>query len=770
MPAASSVTATSCAPAGLGAAAQPDTTLPRPALLIPAAVLLLAASKGTAPVEGAGSRGGLSVLLASAAAALGAWCLLAWLAPRWPLFRSLVTALQRLAAARARAQGKQPPEVASWMNMGYWKEAEGYDAACRQLATLVGDAAGLQSGDRVLCVACGSGDEVRHFRRRYSLGRSVGIDADALAVESFKPECQGESVICGDVHDLLRGTGTFRRGDFDKVVAVDSVYHLEKASILHDCAQLVQPGGGIAFSDVVLRPSAPFWIRRLLLPALGIRPANQWLEQDYSRRLATAGFELTALRSLEPHVIGHWFPAAITRHLDYVLVSAVTGRRAGLNTTSAPPRPRVAVVGSGLSGLVVAHLLEKSHDVTIFEARPEPGFAGNEARLGPGRGEVVDIPLRMISPYYWRRVVALCRELNVPLRGTNFTVCLYGTPDEGGSSKTAGAAVKTEETFLGSVLSNARHYFQLGFSLLTLLVVRPREGETVRAFAERVGLAGSKLYHTYALMNFSWILSCTYPMVEGYPAQLVLGFIRATEGINLFAGLCRRRRCGDGETTSSTLRVAPSVKSLEDALLAGREVLTSHPVPPFTEQAASGPHTIGGRQFDKVVLATEASAVSKIVPRSWTSIFDEFQYINTWVVVHRDASLMPADRADWRALNVHDGRDAQGGGEDGCQITVWVNEYYRDVDCGGDVFETVNPRHRPREELIIKELRLPRVVHTTAYKRLQESISQVQGREGFYFCGAYAAPGLGLLEQACHSAQLAADAILRDLGPGAPTS
>jgi predicted NAD/FAD-binding protein len=34
---------------------------------------------------------------------------------------------------------------------------------------------------------------------------------------------------------------------------------------------------------------------------------------------------------------------------------------------------RVAVVGAGVSGLVAAHLLQRRHDVTIFEAR---GYAG----------------------------------------------------------------------------------------------------------------------------------------------------------------------------------------------------------------------------------------------------------------------------------------------------------------------------------------------------------------------------------------------------------
>ena len=42
---------------------------------------------------------------------------------------------------------------------------------------------------------------------------------------------------------------------------------------------------------------------------------------------------------------------------------------------------RVAVIGAGVSGLVVAHLLHRAHDVTVFEANGYAGGHTNTVRV-----------------------------------------------------------------------------------------------------------------------------------------------------------------------------------------------------------------------------------------------------------------------------------------------------------------------------------------------------------------------------------------------------
>lgn len=665
---------------------------------------------------------GALVPVVSPGAALAAFCACqqgCW--PRLVLFiqrRTAQTLRERSRASDADARW----EKGSWMNLGYWKETSHYDTACQQLAAVVGSTAQLSAGDRVLAVACGYGDELRFFKQRFDVKHVTGLEANEEAAKQFGANTDTMRFVRGDVSDMARGRHFFRHDEFNKIVAVDSIYHADRERFLQDCAGLLPAGGVVAVTDVVLSPNAPWWVKEFLSFA-GVPKKNHWTQAAYTQRLESAGFQVGKFESLEPHVLRQWFPKSITQHLDYVVVSA--------ELKSTKPRPTAAVVGSGLSGLVAAHLLRKTHDVTIFEARPHPGFAGWEARLPSG--QVVDIPLRMIEPHYWSRLVNFCQELDVPMVSTNFTVSLYGSVGVD--------YLKTEGSLYQSFLRNFGYYFRIATSAVKLGFASPRPGESLREFVDRMGLVDSDFYRIYVRRHLSWVLSCTYAMVDKYPAEIILNFFRSIQG-NYF------------QDKNPTLRIDPSVKALENALLAGKCIKTGCKVAAFGET-----RSVDGKEFDAVVIASEANAVAKILPRPWTSIFDEFQYHPSHIFVHRDPSLMPENRDDWRAVNVCD--DVEGVA---CQISVWVNAYYGCEGLGGDIFETVNPRHRPKDELIVREVHLQRVVHTSKSAELQRAIAEMQGKEGYYFCGAYSVSGMGLLEQACHSAHLAAEAVWRDMG------
>eukprot|EP00811_Abedinium_folium_P035217 NODE_8029_length_1529_cov_3.349501.p1 GENE.NODE_8029_length_1529_cov_3.349501~~NODE_8029_length_1529_cov_3.349501.p1 ORF type:complete len:388 (+),score=47.65 NODE_8029_length_1529_cov_3.349501:288-1451(+) len=346
-------------------------------------------------------------------------------------------------------------------------------------------------------------------------------------------------------------------------------------------------------------------------------------------------------------------------------------------------------------------------------------------------GDVVDIPLRIIKPHYWHTVVGLCDALGVPLIDTAFSVALFGDSDDFLSS---GGGV------VSGLIRNSRWYFGLFATSLCLAIWNCRPGETVGDLRRRLGWLDGDFYKQGVRRQLSWILSCPYAMVDEYPMDVVRDFMRC-----IIPNILSR--------SSPTRRVFPSLKSFEDALLAGKRMRTGHPIPAFSNERC-----IDGEVFNVVIIATEAPSVHKLIPHEWASIFDEFKYHPSHVFVHRDAALMPDNRAKWKALSVRDDSKNEAG-----EITVWVNEYYQGLDLRGDIFESVNPCPRPKDDLIVRECHMQRVVHTVNSANLQAQIAELQGREGYYFCGAYSVRGMGLLEQACCSAYEAVAAVHRDM-------
>ncbi|KAH8049731.1 glycine hydroxymethyltransferase [Aureococcus anophagefferens] len=170
--------------------------------------------------------------------------------------------------------------------------------------------------------------------------------------------------------------------------------------------------------------------------------------------------------------------------------------------------------------------------------------------------------------------------------------------------------------------------------------------------------------------QLSWVLSCSKRTLERFPAGPILAYARGL-GLGL-AGCLLARGSRD------VVRVRPSVAALEAALAHGSELALGADV-----RNVGPDRSVGGRgPFDAVVLAVPPGAlaaaldVDAVLPSEDRNLFagfaSETNRIALHCVLHADARLMPADRRDWRALNVTGG-DGDGGA---AMLTVWLNRYY----------------------------------------------------------------------------------------------
>jgi len=656
---------------------------------------------------------------------------------------AFITWLQQRVANSLRAPaavGDGTAKGLTWVNLGLWDEAtEDYNTACENLAMCLGSAV-LEDGDAVLACGCGYGSELHLFRRRFQLEHITGIDSNAEAVRQFEAQ---DNMRCLPISVSDMVTRLPPRM-FNKIVALDNVYHYpDKARFFHDCATMLPPGGQVGVTDIMLRdPSPPLWLL-VALRAANIPVGNLWPHAAYTERLTEAGFLDVRIESLGASVIGRWVPAAALAYLDYVVVVASTPGA----QRPRPPRRRIAIVGSGLSGLAAAHRLSKSasHDVTLFESKPKVGLGGNIFSL-PSGGKI-DIPLRLIGQGYYGNLLRLVRSLSVPVVQARVDCCFYGDDGPGGDTKfvyhsqvTATSCLQTALNWPVSCIRDALHS---GRSLHGGGANESASEESWASWLERHGYEqrGEKSLAMWLLMGqLSWVLSCTYEQITGYPARIILGFIRSL-------GLGAEAMLSNTHDASTICRIEPCSEALQTALLYGSRVRCNTSVAKIDKDLV-----VAGESFDAVVVATEATAVKHVV-RDASPVFDRIKYQPSRIVLHSDPALMPPRRCDWKALNVRRAK-----GQEMCELTVWLNVYYPKLLFPSEIFQTWNPHRQPAS--ILQEVHFNRAVHSEASPAIQKEIAELQGKGGVYYAGAYCMEGMGLLEQALLSGERAAELIL----------
>lgn len=118
------------------------------------------------------------------------------------------------------------------------------------------------------------------------------------------------------------------------------------------------------------------------------------------------------------------------------------------------PAKRIAVVGSGISGLAAAHFLAKRHAVTLFEAAPRLGGHTNTVDIEEG-GQVfgVDTGFLVFNSRTYPNLIALFDELGVAHCESDMS---FSVSVDGGTLEWAG-------TSLGTVFAQPRNLVSARF-------------------------------------------------------------------------------------------------------------------------------------------------------------------------------------------------------------------------------------------------------------------------------------------------------------------
>jgi predicted NAD/FAD-binding protein len=411
---------------------------------------------------------------------------------------------------------------------------------------------------------------------------------------------------------------------------------------------------------------------------------------------------------------------------------------------------KVAVIGSGISGLACAWLLSAKHEVTLFEQDRRLG--GHTNTIGvktPSGDQPVDTGFIVYNEANYPLLTAMFGELSVATRNCDMS---FGVSIGDGAYEYAGDTLAT--LFLQASNLVSRTHWRM---LLEIL----RFNAMTRRLLERDALPAGSLDEFLRAHRFSRELRTRYllPMagaIWSCSTHQALSFPYAD-----FA------RFFDAHGLLNTVR-RPQWKSVVggsrhyvEAICArfGGQLRVEVPVRRVRrgDDAAWIAHDGGEERFDAVVSAAHSDQTLAMLcdaDEHERRALGTIRYADNVAWLHTDESLLPKRRRAWSSWNYTAASDAIN--DERIAVTYWMNRLQR-IDGATNYLVSLNPPRAPAPE---------KVIYRTVYAHpqfggdaiaAQALLPSIQGRRRTWFCGAWT--GYGFHEDGLKSAVRVATAF-----------
>jgi len=395
-------------------------------------------------------------------------------------------------------------------------------------------------------------------------------------------------------------------------------------------------------------------------------------------------------------------------------------------------RRRIAIVGTGISGLSAAWLLSQRHDVTVFEAADRVGGHSNTVTVDTKNGPIhVDTGFIVYNDWTYPNLTALFRKLNVPTAASNMSFAV--SLDNGGFEYSGGNG--------SGLLAQKRNALKPRFwsmlaDLLRFYRNAPRDLHSMADMSlddyltrNRYG-AAFRDDHLYPMAAAIW--STPAMEVGRYPAAHFIKFCR-NHGLLLLRNRPVWRTVVGGSREYVKRLTAPFADRIRLSTPVTRIRRLPHGVEITTAQGEIA-------RFDDVVIATHADQALDLLAdatRVEKRILGAFGYTRNRAVLHTDNTFMPRRRAAWSSWNyVADTRTEAGQPS----ITYWMNRL-QPLGEAEDIFVTLNPVREPHQGKIIAEETYHHPVFDAGTEQMRQELWALQGLRNTWFCGAYFGSG-----------------------------
>lgn len=411
---------------------------------------------------------------------------------------------------------------------------------------------------------------------------------------------------------------------------------------------------------------------------------------------------------------------------------------------------RIAVIGSGISGLSAAWLISQSASVTLYESDDRLGGHSNTVTVSGSSGDIdVDTGFIVYNERNYPNLVELFRTVGVETQPSNMS---FAASLNGGKLEYSGSGINglmgqrgniVKPRFWGMLRDLLRFYREAPLTLQS----PDADDVTIGEYLDMHGY-GQSFIDNHLLPMGAAIWSASAQEMRAYPFKAFVRFFVSHGLLTL-----KDRPLWRTVTGGSRQYVKRLIKTLPDIRLSTRIV--------SIERSTDGVHITderGNREtFSDVVLATHADQALALLSDTSDeeqNLLGSFRYTHNEAVLHTDPSLMPKRKRTWASWN-YIGETNQDGAQSLC-VTYWMNRL-QNIPMSDPLFVTLNPVREIAPENILRLIPYMHPLFDGPALEAQRNLWRIQGKNRIWFCGAYC--GYGFHEDGLQSGLAVAEAI-----------
>ena len=385
---------------------------------------------------------------------------------------------------------------------------------------------------------------------------------------------------------------------------------------------------------------------------------------------------------------------------------------------------KIAVIGSGISGLSAAFYLSKKFKVDLFEQQDYFGGHSYTYDIKSEKRTIpVDLGFIVFNELTYPNLIKFFRELKVEYEKSNmsFSVSIQNTKIEYGGKN------------LNSIFANRSNIFNYNFikmikEIISFYKTAPdllkneNNNQTLGNYLKQSKLSKYFVdYHLIPMVAAIW--SMPFSKAKDIPLKLFLNFF-----IN--HGLFKLKNRPQWYTVTNRSRTYVK-KALEK--ISG-EVFKNYKVEKIKRNQDNVRITIGNEylDYDQIILASHADQNLEMLQDPTIEekrILGKFKYVSNSAYLHTDENLMPKKKIAWSSWNSISKNDKT------C-VTYWLNNL-QNLNCENNYFLTLNPVDEIHKDKLIKKINFTHPYSNLDTFKFQKDLNAIQGKKRTWYCGSY---------------------------------